>query len=311
MKKLIYLILVLALALSVSGLAACGGDDEDNGDTPQATQQGEPTATKTEAAAATTPTATKTTTATQKPSGDSSELGDVVSMDELKSYKMHMVMSSPMGGGDITTDMEVVNDPPPKATHTVMDMGMGTTEIITIGNTTWTKMMGMGWMESTTEESSVQEPTDIADYIDMDSDVNYQGKEKVNGVNCKHYEVETNMTVDTSSFQEGVSGEVTASFKGEVWVADESGMPKVMIRQVGTTEMEMPAPIGKISMDMATDITEINGAFTISPPPADEITQMPDMGDFTPPEGLDDFEMPCPDFELGSPEWLDCMGMGG
>ena len=324
MKKLVYLLLAIVLLSSVLGLVACGGGDDNNKTSePQSTQENKltPTAvepTQTPKAATATPKPTETTkpTATAKPVETAKptisgmgELGDVVSMDELDSYKMHMVMSSGVSGNTVT-DMEVINNPPPKASHTVSGAGLGGTEVITIGDKTWVKMGNQGWMESTSSQSSVQEPTDITDYLNnTDTHVDYQGKEKVNGVNCKHYNVDMDMTIKNPNPEGGAPAEYNAHFTGEIWVADESSLPKVMIRQKGTMTAEMPQPMGKVVMDTVVDITNVNdGSISISQPPADQIIQVPgggNMGNVTP--GAQPSGVPCSQFTTGSQEWLDCM----
>ncbi len=293
MKKLISLMMVLILMLSCMALVACGGgdDEEEGGATADATA--EATADATAEA-----TAEVTEDATAEATGDSG-FGEFGNLDDLKSYRMHMESTaqspSMTGAGmetiDMTMDMAVVNDPPPMATHMVMPdpsgMGMGDMEIITIGNTTWLKMGGDSWMESTVEETDTQEPEDITEYLDMDNDLDYQGKEKVNGVNCKHYLVSTDINVDVADAPGGV-GELEARYEGEVWIADESGLPEVMIRWKGTSEMETMGQT-MISEDQI-DITDINESITISPPPADQISDMPDFGDMGGDFDMEDLE---------------------
>ncbi len=317
MKKLVYLLLAIVLISSVLGLVACGGgDDEEKTSEPQATQESEvtpktvePAQTANAATETPKPTETAKPTTTAKPTiSGMGELGDVVSMDELDSYKMHMVISSDVSG-DMVTDMEVINNPPPKASHTMTGAGLGGTEIITIGDKSWVKMGAQGWMESTTSQSSIEEQTDISDYLSADTDVDYLGKEEVNGVNCKHYNVDMNTTIKNPNPEGGAVAEYKAHFAGEIWVADESGMPKVMVRQQGTMTAEMPQPMGKVVTDMVVDVTNINdGSISISQPPADQIIQLPgagNTGSFTP--GALPSDMPCSEFTAGSQEWIDCM----
>ena len=142
MRKLIYVMLAMVIIMSVSSLVARGGDDNtDTSPGPQFTQDDKPTATAT-AAEPNTPTA-KPIAATAGPNsttakpitGGSGELSDMVSANDLKSYKQHMVLDN------MTVDMEVVNVPPPRATHSITS-GLGNSEVITIGDTTWTNMAG-------------------------------------------------------------------------------------------------------------------------------------------------------------------------
>jgi len=291
--------MVLILMISCIAVVACDGGDDDDGD--EATSEATAAATSDETADATAEaTSEETSKPTSKPTGDDDIFGDFGNLDDLKSYRMHMESTAEMpsmtGGGmetiTVIMDMAVVNDPSPKATHMIMPdpsgMGMGDVEVITIGNTQWMKL-GDSWMESTVEDVSSQEPTDITDYLDMDSDMDYQGKEKVNGVNCKHYKVDADINVNVADAPGGV-GELAAHYKGEVWIADEGGLPEVMIRSKGTTEMETMGE--KMVSDDQIDITDINESITISPPPADQISDMPDFGDMMGDmEGMEDFDL--------------------
>lgn len=304
MKKLIYMLMVLILMLGCVAIVACGGGDDDddgngngNGNGEEATSEATGAATAEATAEATEETSEPTSEST---SGDGM-MGQFGNLDDLKSYRMHMESTteapSMTGEGmetiDIVMDMAVVNDPPPTKTHMVMPdpsgMGMGDMEVITIGNTSWIKMGGDSWMESTVPETDTETSENITDYLDMDSDMDYLGKEKVNGVNCKHYKVDADIDVDIADAPGGV-GELASHYKGEVWIADEGGLPEVMIRSKGTTEMETMGET-MVSVDQI-DITNINSSIDISPPPADQISDMPDFGDMMGDiEGMEDFDM--------------------
>ena len=166
-----------------------------------------------------------------------------------------------------------------------------------------------GWVESTTPQiSSAQESINIADYLDMNSKITYLNKQTENGVSCKHYSVDMNMTVKNPNPQEGAPAEISAHFTGEIWVADQSGLPKVMIREIGTSEMEMPAHLGKITMNEEVNYTNINDdSISISPPPEDEIIHLPVnggsiRGGFPTDIPTDTQSMPCSEFKPPSQE---------
>ena len=103
MKKLISLMMVLVLVLSCVVLVACGGGSDDEESTTGTPTSG---------------------TADETPATSDGEMG---SLDDLNSYLMNVQSSMEMPGmGLVETeiDMEVVNDPPPKATHMIMASGM-------------------------------------------------------------------------------------------------------------------------------------------------------------------------------------------
>lgn len=249
MKTLISLMLMLLLMASCVTLAACGGgddDEEDGGATSEATaaptseDTEEPTSEDTEE-----PTSEATEEPTEEPTsdstddGDSGEFGD---LDELDSYRMTVWSKTEMPGMgevEVEIEMEIVNQPPPKASHMTMNdpMGMGMDiEYITIGDEGWMNMGG-SWMPVPADEAAAQAPADISEYLDMDSNMDYIGTETVNGVDCKHYDVDAEFDIDVPDPMGGETLQADGSFVGEVWIADEGGLPEIMIRSVGTTEM--------------------------------------------------------------------------
>ncbi len=287
MKKLVSLLFVLLLALSCVTLVACGGGGDDTEEaTSEATAEdtSEPTA---EATAE--DTSEPTSEDTEEPTSGSTgggDSGDYGNLDDLKSYRMSLKSKTDiMGMGPMETEIEmaVVNDPEPKKQHVVMDdpTGMGMDmEVITIGNTTWIKM-GNSWMESTDPDEAAQQPMDVGDFMDdVGSDMDYLGDESVNGVNCKHYDVDADIEISS----QGVT--VTAHYTGEVWIADEGGLPEVMIRSKGKTEMTMQGQA--MDSEDEINITDINTSIDISPPPADQISDVPDFSGML--DGMDGME---------------------
>ncbi len=285
MKKLIALVLIFILAVSCVSIAACGGGGDDDETEEAANGEQE---TKGEDEDEGTPEDSEETSG----SDDLEQMMAMGSYDELDSYHMHMVMTSEtpgVGETEMIMDEDVNNKA--EASHTVMDMGMGTMETITIGNETWTKMfMQDKWTYSTYEEydegefEEIDDPEDFTDQFDMENDVDYVGKEKVNGVNCKHYKVDSTVTVDSDD-PGAMMDEIESSFKGDIWVADEGKLPEVAIKMVGTSTMKTGGI--EVVSDMSTDITKINQSITISPPPEDEVMDEGDWGDW----GEGDFDM--------------------
>ncbi len=289
MKRIVALMLVLILALSCVSMIACGGGDDD-----EKTQE----ATKGDETSQVTPDQD-----TPTGPGDAAEAMGFDSYDELDSYHMHSVITTDMpmvGEAEIIMDEDIDNKN--NASHSVMDMGMGgmgKTEIITIGDETWTKAFGDKWMYSSEDDASENfgGPDDFMDDFDMENDMDYKGKEKVNGVNCKHYEVDA-VIVMSDQDPGATLGDVESTFVGDIWVADESGLPDVVIRMTGTSIVNAQG------MDMETgitqDITKINESIKISAPPEDEVMDgFGGLGDIDPEDfDIDDLEGLLGDMDL-------------
>ena len=166
-----------------------------------------------------------------------------------------------------TIVVEWVKNPP--AEHTTM----GATEIITIGDKTWVKMMGR-WVQ---QDRSTPQPqsSDLSANImrQIEDKVTYKevGRETVNGIACKHYTYSGEATIQIT---EGpLKGEAWVRGQGDSWVADQPGLPAVIIRNRGESEMKMKAPAGSgvtgdinIAMNVETELYDINTPITITPP---------------------------------------------
>ena len=155
----------------------------------------------------------------------------------------------------------------PLAQHIVISgNAMPATEIILIGDKAWMKAGDM-WMEM----SSDQAP-DFTDSLNITPDMGgvkeLVGEETINGIRCKHY------TIDEEGFTmaDPTEGSVTMHIQGEVWIADQPGLPPIIVRE----QMQMkgsfiPVPGASSSADGGTtyferEITDINTSIIIEPP---------------------------------------------
>lgn len=252
-KKLVFMLITLSIIVSMA-LVGCGnGKDQE-----EATQTPKSTAT----------TAVEATPTKAPGSTDGGILGELADPDDLKSYRMQMIFSQvegPTGPVDSTTDMAIVNDPAPKATH-IITTTEGTeyvSEMITIGDTMWVKVED-NWMEYPNQQTEpVEEQSyDATDYID-NFDIDFINEETVNGMHCKHYNISGTFTVN----------DTTQKIDGEIWVADQSGLPKIAVKQIATWESTVDGEL--TTMEMEFNITDINEDIEISPPPADKIISFP------------------------------------
>lgn len=166
-------------------------------------------------------------------------------------------------GSVITT--EWVKNPP--AEHIVM----GATEIITIGATTWSKIMGR-WLQQDRPEAPQTQATDYLRQIEDKIVYKEAGRETVNGIACKKYTYSGEATV---TITEGpMKGTISVRGQGEAWVADQSSLPPVIVRNYGETETKiLGTPVAgmktgdlNLAMSMEMDLYDINQPITIQPP---------------------------------------------
>ena len=165
-----------------------------------------------------------------------------------------------------------------KAEHAWMEDANGkVTEVyIKIGDKywIWMGMAGMGWVEQppqTTPATSTL-PSDLVSQIKQiqqdveNSKVRFdkKGTETVNNVRCIRYEFEYSLTTDMPNLATGGTRKADTHSSGEMWIADQSGLPAVMIKSKSTTEITMAGE--KTVMDSEQNLTDIGADITINPP---------------------------------------------
>ena len=214
------------------------------------------------------PSSGESTTQQQAPAGTSASLTD------LDSYRMRLTMRSPTADGsgwgpDETMEMEWVRES--QASRVVMHDPSGSTamEVITIGDTTWINMGG-DWMqtESSPGAQGAAPSADMESLLQgLQGDMTLVGEETVNGVHCKHYTVDTEFSIELPSPSGGVQT-VTGHVKGDIWQADQSGLPSIVIRSQTETEMTLFGDTPMIVSE-ERDVYDINSsAVTIQAPTA-------------------------------------------
>jgi len=131
--------------------------------------------------------------------------------------------------------MEWVREPP--SGHLVTGLG----EYTWIGDNFWVKV-GNTWMQGSQEEAE-NAFDQLGDLMEPDSDMVLAGEETVNGVHCQHYVYDLEDTMHK-----------------EIWVADQSDLPSVVIRgmfRIETSQMVTEAE---------GNVHDINTPITIEPP---------------------------------------------
>ncbi|GEM_PF-1188045 len=163
---------------------------------------------------------------------------EVASLDSLDSYRLDwsvQVQISAGGGVKMSYTMEWVREPP--SGHLVTGLG----EYTWIDDNFWVKV-GNTWMQGSQEEAE-NAFDQLGDLMEPDSDMVLAGEETVNGVHCQHYVYDLEDTMHK-----------------EIWVADQSDLPPVVIRgmfRIETSQMVTEAE---------GNVHDINTPITIEPP---------------------------------------------
>jgi hypothetical protein len=180
------------------------------------------------------PSVKEPTPQTEQPGG----LVEVARLDDLDSYRLDWSVQMQMSaGGGMSMDytMEWVREPP--SGHLVTGLG----EYIWIGDTFWVKA-GNTWVQGTKEEAE-DALNQMGDIMTPDSDMVLVDEETVNGVHCKHYIYDLEELMHK-----------------EIWVADQSDLPPVVIR--GMFRMET----SQMVTEAEGNVYDINTPITIEPP---------------------------------------------
>lgn len=268
--KLALLAALLILALAALACSLPGTNPEPT-QAPQATSvpggETQPTAKPAEATAVPgQATAAPKPTARPTEAGGPEPLPTIVGLDKLDSYRQTILIRMEADGeqtSEISMVEEWVREPPAK--HLTMNMGDLVIETITIGDKNWVKF-GDSWME--TEAGSDDMSSSLSDFDYDEGDLTYLGSESVNGVNCKHYSFDQTQEIDTDT------GKTVAHVVGEVWIADESGLPTITVRMRATIDgaiFTMPGAATPTAPEnsktyMELDVTDINQPIEINPP---------------------------------------------
>jgi outer membrane lipoprotein-sorting protein len=222
-------LMVLVGMLGVLGLAGCGGDNPTA--TPVALTATTSSGTTTDATATTSSDmmeeATATTSsgmmeeATPTAGGISNSSGggaiDLLTnsgkaMQGVKSYHMSMKVETAAGNSNIESDVEV----PDKYRMTV-EAGGVSTEVIIIGNTTYTKIPGTDQYAETPGDASTMTQANPSEIANVAQNATIVGDETLDGVDTTH--VKYSVNVDDTSGATGASSATEA----DVWIEKSTG----------------------------------------------------------------------------------------
>jgi len=209
-------------------------------------------------------TATPKPEATAKPESSENELllSDLSSLNQLDTYRIRYIMSWDEKSGksnSMETLTEFVREP--AAQRTLMkgteDAEEWQMETIQIGDTTYINSDGT-WMAMQGSDQEVSGAVDLWDPDDFlwGGKGKYLGKEKVNGIDTKHYHYEA------SDFNTGSKLSDLKEAEADVWVSNKYNVHvKVMMRVVGVS------PDGvESTFTIESYLTDINAPITIEAP---------------------------------------------
>jgi len=206
---------------------------------------------------------------------------EIAGLDTLDSYRLHITWRGENEDGSELYEMTITEEwvREPQARHMVMSTSqsgaeeMPSYEVITIGDTTWMKM-GDTWMQMEASDQSAEGLTDAWEGFLMGDvgDWTLVGEETMNGVHCKHYTSGDETSITVPDLESG--GTVTIRVQGESWVADQAGLPSIVVREQSQMEggfFPMPlagAPSSKEAgiVYWEYDVSDINAPITIEPP---------------------------------------------
>lgn len=293
-KRYIFLVMLLIFSLTTLSCGLLGGDEEES----KATQP--PSAAEATKEAEKDPSGGEEESKPTKaaPSGETGMFADPQEL--LDSYRMRTEMTLVEGegllGDKMITEIEWVRDP--EAQHTTMYGASGEVmmEIIIIGNETWTSMDGETWMHTVAgpdeEESAMPGnfQTSLEDLMkDMESGMKKAGKDKVDGVRCQEYDVDADFSIPFPAPEDAsaealqfMPQEMAGHIEGKICVADEGGLPEVIVRSVTRQEMTLEYASGKeesMTYDEDREMYDINERIDIKPPEGgvQEMPVMPTM----------------------------------
>jgi len=241
--------------------------------------------------------ADKTTSeATSKPDMPTGGGGGGGAAGEVTSYHIHSVKYEGGNSGPVNDEFTADVVLEPLSIHYVFGDGQKTTmEVIIVGGSMWTQVLGMAWVETqltdieeqlaqVTEPSAsplnMQEATPLEDNLTWllgqphlniaKGSMTLSGDETINGIHCKKYVVNSVYSY-TATMPAPLNATSTITFRdqGEIWVADKSGWPTFVVRsrltEVTTTEVSGNSNSEILFMEQ--DVTDINSSdIKIEPP---------------------------------------------
>ena len=184
-------------------------------------------------------------------------------LDQLDSYRA--TISYELKKADGTTDsfnLEQAATRDPAAQHLTMSSADGDIEYIQIEDQMWIRF-GEEWMQGSADTADMDDEgfasmlTSSDDWIsDVDEgDYEYLGKETVNGIKTRHYQVEYSEGWMGMLDQADADGDIDSGV-ADVWIANEPDLPEFIVRY--RVELEGTLDGEESTITLAQDVTEVN-----------------------------------------------------
>lgn len=205
---------------------------------------------------------------------------DADAFAQLDYYRSTIVMSYEKGDGTIEeTIIEASYIREPAAQSMMMESNSESMEVIQIEDQMWVRFGGE-WMQTSADEG-----TDVAEgfsslMVDSDDieqfeqgDYKYVGSETIDGIKTRHYQGEY-LAPWMMAFADDTDDAKMEKGVVDVWVADESNLPKFTVKMI--VVMEGTVNDAEAKYTMSQTVTDINKQFTIEPPSADVVGGLPE-----------------------------------
>ena len=193
---------------------------------------------------------------------------DANALEGLSSYRMEMTWAFTSEDGSVEEfNIQEEATRNPAAQRYTMQSGGESIEFIQIEQTQWMRF-GEEWMQTTASEGEAMDgfgeffidPEEMFSDTDSD-DYKYVGKDNVNGLNTRHYQVKDKVWNMALAFNADEIEEGSV----DVWIVDERDLPKFAVRYevsvTGTFQDE-----GKGKLVLHWNIYDVNAPITIEPP---------------------------------------------
>ena len=280
---------MLALALGATILACDLSTFLPSSGVTQAQPTQPPSASATSAAQQPTTAAQQPTSVSKPPTavgGRDTPFGRVADPSELNSYLARVLMEVRKKDGTkpdpMRLLMEWIKNPPSQ--RIVMGEGAQALETISIGDKIWVKMGG-NWIESSASQRQGASAVPESYLPEQDVKVQVLGDDTVNGVRCKKQSYSGKVTIALPAIQNRPETKMTFNVKGEMCIANQPGLPPVVVREKGEIEGNLFGMLFQAVMSGSTksdgseityverELYDINATITINPP--DKVTQLP------------------------------------
>jgi len=283
MKRWLLLLVVALLVLSLSCSALGLGDTEETA-VDEETATAAPSTKEATGSGVEPSTSAEVDESEQEPeTGTDPSASGEGDLSKLNSYRARTTWQAEYADGrveELVTEEAITRNP--FALHSLTEMtkpgGGETMEVFHLGQTHWMRV-DTEWIQSQGEQLRFEDNQTILYFMDYSAiiehgDFDDRGKEKVNGLQTRHYRsqgVSTDemdcvwvmTTLSSYSFYQDVT-DLTSTLD-EMWLADEPDFPAFPVRWVLEAEGK-DGEGGVVKFSEVREIYDINAPFTIEPP---------------------------------------------